>query len=282
MSIIINSKIKQNLNTYLNLTQSLIYINKTDLNAIYFDGIFNEENLNLIKDNNLSIKYLAISNTFNVNDNEFNYLEIIKKNISICQSNKINNLVIPMIEYNDFIKDSNDLTQIINSIYALEKKYKVNIIIKPNYKKDLNIFHALTNNCKNIKIFFSLEEIYLNNLSITTNYRLLKDYIYLIECSDIDDHKAPCLLGYGILEIVEFFKKLNRDKYNKDILYTCNIYPLYSKAKDTNKFLAFFQPKRKKLKKSLQEKLDIDTANIEFVDMFLKQVSIIKIMGKNI
>ncbi|MDR2867546.1 MAG: hypothetical protein LBV55_02670 [Acholeplasmatales bacterium] len=282
MAIILNTKIKEKLGHYFAFTKSLSFFQGTDLKDLYFESLPNDEQLALFKDNKFKIKYLAIKDTYQLSTNAPDYEILIKNYLNFCQKNNIANLIIPMFDYADFLQDLPQITQLLNNLYLLEKKTKINLIIKPNFQNDLNIFHTLTNSVKTLKLFYSLEEMYLHNQSIVTNYRLLKNYLAIIEINDLNEKNTPELLGYGALEIIEFFKKLNRDKYEGDILYTCNIYDLYKNSRKTNKFMAFFHPKRVRLRSSLQDKLDLNNQDYAFDDLFLNQIKILKIMVKNL
>jgi hypothetical protein len=258
-------------------------ISDLEVKDIFYDGDLSHDSLEVVKNNNLVIKYFKYEEVYKLTDDISIYLNQLGEVLSSCRTHNIACIIIPMIKYSDLIKDLDVVCEALNEIYQICHKHKVEVVISPDYNYDLNVYQVLIKKVKNIQILFSLEQIYRHNLSIITNYRLLKNNIKIIEVSDIDASLKASLLGYGVLEVVEMFKKFNRDKFEGDILYTCNMYSTVAQLETQNKFKLFFQRKKKVMASSIKEKLDVEKGeNLDFPKLFANQINVLKIMVKNI
>jgi hypothetical protein len=230
----------------------------------------------------LNLAIGAVTSVYNIVDNLALYVDAVSIKIKELVGAMVKKITIPFLDYDDIIKDEMIILSYIEQIMLLGRRHNVEVVFIPNYKHKLNIFTHLFTKIKKFNLLFSLSNIALSNQSITTSYRLLKNNISIIDTSDIDESGLGTLLGYGICDIVDFFKKLNRDSYSGDIIYTCNLLDLYHSTK-TNPIKLFFSPSQRKANSFLREKLNLKSLkDLSFEALYGSQINVLKTMTRNL
>lgn len=76
---------------------------------------------------------------------------------------------------------------------------------------------------KKSSLYFKPTELYQNKISYRLEYRLLKKYIGFVALCDLDDKDEPILLGYGDLDLIDFFERLYDNVYSGYVALDTNI-----------------------------------------------------------
>ena len=139
----------------------------------------------------------------------------------------------------------------INYIKRISTQYKDKTILIefPYDMKAVDIKSFLeTVNMKNCEVYFSPMNLFQNKLSYTLEYRIIKKYVGAIKICDIDIENKPTLIGYGTLDLIDFYKRLYENMYSGCIVYDTNIPDILSHYdKDEKKFGSYkFRGKYKK------------------------------------
>ena len=238
---------------------------------------------NRIFNNKFEVCYYYYKYTYYLGDSLDSYLRdlenFIKRN-NIMQNTTI---VLTFMYFKNYIENEKNILNYIDSVAVLSRKLKICTIFEPNYTVNASFYSILLKKRSNLKVFLNLRQLYKHDLSITTYYRLFKPFISTIEVCDIEDGKRPALLGYGIFDLVNFFKNLLKDGYKGDIIYFCNVYSLF-KELNTSKFIQIFNTKKRDniYLTTCRVVSEGENKKISFSQLFSNQIDVLKIMTRHL
>lgn len=153
------------------------------------------------------------------NQNNINKLLLAVK---FAKKVKTKNIVIEIKQFSN--ETTNDeLKEYLKKILKLAKK--LNVLIKIDDKNDMFIFHKIANEVKlkRIQIIFNPAVVYLKNNSPISSYTIMNKRIGLFEVADTLEDGEDILVGHGVINIKELFKKLYLDRYKNLITLNSNL-----------------------------------------------------------
>lgn len=189
------------------------------------------------------------------------------------------NVLIKMPRLTNFEAEKDQLITVVKDLLQQFRKEKLEVSFHVNYAINSGYLAYLIKEVKDLRFSYSPAECYINDKSITTYYRLLKERISNVVLYDVDKDKKPALIGYGKALILDIIDKLNIDKYKGDIYYDSNL-GSYAKAKKESQeegfFKKLFSRKKRKSHQSIDEKLRLEEdEEVDFINLLSKQLKII-------
>lgn len=131
-----------------------------------------------------------------------------------------------IIKIKHFDKDSVTVSELNNYFKEIFKVTKrLNLIIKVDNINDIYIYNMIANELKlrRVTLIYNPALIYQKDYSPVTAYRLFKAKTGLVEVADISDEMVAMPLGFGVLDLIELFKKMFRDKYRGLVALNSNL-----------------------------------------------------------
>ena len=187
---------------------------------------------------NINVQALDLTNK-NL-DNEI----ISEKLKKVCNTLKFKYIIVNL-------KEDATTYENINYIKRISNTYRDKTILiefLPDTKAvDIKAFMEAIS-AKNCEVYFSPMDLFLNKLSYTLEYRIIKKYVGAIKACDIDMENKPALIGYGTLDLIDFYKRLYENMYSGCIIFDTNIPDVLAHYdKDEKKFGSYkFRGKYKK------------------------------------
>lgn len=154
--------------------------------------------------------------------------------IEIANKLKVRNIFLRLPHIDDVLVEYDTIKIHLDEIITVAKRNKVNVLIKQE-KDNNNVLAYIIKRYKDkhLNVIFSPKDAILSNDSAISGYRVLKNYFNTFLAADMDSLNNPELLGYGRVDILNLFKRMNRDKYNGNIILD-------------DAFISFFNNKKNK------------------------------------
>lgn len=154
--------------------------------------------------------------------------------IEIANKLKVRNIFLRLPHIDDILVEYDTIKIHLDEIITVAKRNKVNVLIKQE-KDNNNVLAYIIKRYKDkhLNVIFSPKDAILSNDSAISGYRVLKNYFNTFLAADMDSLNNPELLGYGRVDILNLFKRMNRDKYNGNIILD-------------DAFISFFNNKKNK------------------------------------
>lgn len=201
--------------------------------------IYDIDELDLLNINNDlkkdKIKVFALDPLINKED-YYSEDALVKYNntIEIANKLKVRNIFLRLPHIDDILVEYDTIKIHLDEIITVAKRNKVKVLIKQE-KDNNNVLAYIIKRYKDkhLNVIFSPKDAILSNDSAISGYRVLKNYFNTFLAADMDSLNNPELLGYGRVDILNLFKRMNRDKYNGNIILD-------------DAFISFFNNKKNK------------------------------------
>ncbi|MDL2292026.1 sugar phosphate isomerase/epimerase [Acholeplasma sp. OttesenSCG-928-E16] len=235
----------------------------------------------------------ACLNTYNCSDSKGHKEALLKldKIAKIASELGVLNIVAYLPIYGTKVEEYDQVIKLVNAYSLITDRAKKKLLLRRKHD-DLgtSITHIINGiKSKYVGLSFDPCVVALKNESVTTNYRVLKNYIQSVVTIDVDEEDNPQLIGYGKAEVLELFKRMINDEYKgyltidvdfNDIVLKVNQETTQKEAKGLKKLIfgsgARVNKKNEKyflFKKRLLAKED---ALITSTDAILNQVQVLK------
>lgn len=139
------------------------------------------------------------------------YVELIK----VAKELRVKNLFMTIPKIAEIVVEHDDIKEALMPLHDLIVKEKINISIKPSnvYNVYAYIFHQ--RDFKNFSFYFDVVKMYQYKSSLTTSYRLLKDFTKFVVINDVNKKKRPVLAPHGLTKIEELLEAMRNDNYKE-------------------------------------------------------------------
>lgn len=203
----------------------------------------------------------------------------VRKISEISKMFNCKSIIIKMPKFTNFEAEKTQLLTVFNELIDSFKKEKMDLNFHIDYEINSAYVAYLLKEINGLQFVYNPAECYLNNKSITTYYRLLRNNITSVIIYDVDENKKPALIGYGKALILDIIDKLNIDKFRGDLYYDSNLGEyVRAKNEETKKgfFKRIFSRKKRKSHLKIDEKLRLDEGDqIEFITLLKSQLKLL-------
>lgn len=141
-------------------------------------------------------------------------IEEYTKVFEVSNKLKVNQVVYRLPKITNILDEFEALKKQLDVLIDLSKRAKITLMIYQEEEKTNVLAYILKKYRKrDLQLIFNPSQTIINKESPIVAYRLLKDSFDYIVIADIDKRENPELIGYGRVNLIDLFKRMNRDNY---------------------------------------------------------------------